>query len=248
MNESTLPSSSPLQDGPLREGLAGARDTIPMLVGAVPFGVIFGTLAAAGPLSAWQGQLMSMLVFAGSAQFIALGLVAGHTGLLVIWLTTFIVNLRHMLYGAALLPSVAHLPLRWRALLGFLLTDELFAVMTGRQAQRPGQILSRWYYLGSGVAMYINWQLCTLAGLSFGAAFPELQSWGLDYAMVATFVAILVPQLGRLPHFAAAVAAGLIAYLGQDLPYKSGLLAGVLAGVVIGLALSRMRNRREISG
>lgn len=188
---------------------------------------------------------MSLLVFAGSAQFIALGLVAGHTGLLVIWLTTFIVNLRHMLYGATLLPSVAHLPLRWRALLGFLLTDELFAVMTGRQARYPDQPLSRWYYLGSGVAMYLNWQLCTLAGLSFGASFPELQSWGLDYAMVATFVAILVPQLGRLPHLGAAVAAGLVAYIAQDLPYKSGLIAGVLVGVLVGLALARSRSTQE---
>lgn len=240
MNEST-----PRAEAPFREGLAGASDTVPLLVGAVPFGVIFGTLAAAGPLGPWDGQLMSLLVFAGSAQFIALGLVASHTGLLVIWLTTFVVNLRHMLYGAALLPSVAHLPLRWRALLGFLLTDELFAVMTGRQARHPNLPLSRWYYLGSGVAMYLNWQLCTLAGLSFGASFPELRSWGLDYAMVATFVAILVPQLGRLPHLGAAAAAGLIAYAAQDLPYKAGLMAGVLVGVLVGLALIRRHRPAE---
>lgn len=224
---------------PWRDALAGARDTLPMIIGALPFGLIFGTLSAAGPLSPWHGQLMSLLVFAGSAQFIALGLVAGHTGMVVIWLTTFVVNLRHMLYGASLLPQVAHLPLRWRALLGFLLTDELFAVTTDWRRKNPGRPLSRWYYLGSGVAMYVNWQLCTLAGLAFGASFPELQSLGLDYAMVATFIAILVPQLGRLPHLAAAIAAGLLAYLCQGLPYKAGLLVAVLAGVLVGMALSR---------
>lgn len=233
MNDAT-----PWSSAPFLQGWAGARDTIPMLIGAVPFGVIFGTLAAAGPLGPWHGQLMSLLVFAGSSQFIALGLVAGHTGLAVIWLTTFVVNLRHMLYGASLLPDVAHLPLRWRALLGFLLTDELFAVAAARRLARPQETLSRWYVVGSGVAMYINWQLCTLAGLSFGAAFPELESLGLDYAMVATFIAILVPQLGRAPQLAAAVAAGLIAYLGQGLPYKLGLLAAVAAGVLVGLALT----------
>jgi 4-azaleucine resistance transporter AzlC len=240
-----MSDSTPWASAPVLQGWAGARDTIPMIVGAVPFGIIFGTLAAAGPLSPWHGQLMSLVVFAGSAQFIALGLVASHTGLAVIWLTTFVVNLRHMLYGASLLPSVAHLPLRWRILLGFLLTDELFAVMTGRRMRYPDEPLSRWYYLGSGVAMYVNWQMCTLAGLWFGAAFPELQSLGLDYAMVATFIAILVPQLGRLPHFAAAVTAGAIAYLGQGLPYKLGLLVAVLAGIVVGLVLKRMRRAEE---
>jgi 4-azaleucine resistance transporter AzlC len=238
--------STPGAGAPFSQAWAGVRDTIPMIVGAVPFGIIFGTLAAAGPLSPWHGQLMSLLVFAGSAQFIALGLVASHTGLAVIWLTTFVVNLRHMLYGASLLPSVAHLPLRWRILLGFLLTDELFAVMTGRRMRYPDEPLSRWYYLGSGVAMYANWQLCTLAGLSFGAAFPELQSLGLDYAMVATFIAILVPQLGRLPHLAAALSAGAIAYLGQGLPYKLGLLVAVLAGIIVGLALKHRRGTKEV--
>jgi len=222
---------------------AGARDTVPMLVGAAPFGVIFGTLVAAGPLAPWQGQLMSLSVYAGSSQFIALGLVGARAGLLVVWFTTLIVNLRHMLYAASLLPHVAPLPARWRWLLGFLLTDETFAVMNGYYHRHPDAEFGHWYFLGSGLAMYGNWQLWTLAGLLFGAAFPRLQSLGLDFAMVATFIAIVVPQLARLPHFAAALAAGAAAYLLKDLPYKLGLLAAVLAGVVVGTVLLR----RQIS-
>ena len=164
-----------------------------MIVGAIPFGLIFGTLAAQGPLAAWQGPMMSATVFAGSAQFIALGLVAGHTGLLVIWLTTFVVNLRHMLYAATLLPSVAILPLRWRLGLGFLLTDETFAVMVARRSRVTDDPSVHWYFLGSGLAMYASWNTVTLAGLLFGSAFPRLQSLGLEYAIVATFVAIIVP-------------------------------------------------------
>lgn len=222
---------------------AGARDTIPMLVGAAPFGMIFGTLVTTGNLAAWQGQLMSMSVFAGSSQFIAVGLVAGHAGLLVIWLTTFIVNLRHMLYAATLLPHVVHLPARWRWVLGFLLTDETFAVMNGYYRTHPQAPLGHWYFLGSAVAMYLNWQLWTLVGLLFGAVFPQLQSLGLDFAMVATFIAIVVPQLTRLPHFGAAVAAGVFAFLLRDLPYKLGLMAAVLAGVSIGMVLQRWQAR-----
>lgn len=221
--------------------LAGARDTLPMLVGAAPFGMIFGTLVSAGPLAAWQGQLMSLSIYAGSSQFIGIGLIAAHAGLLVIWFTTFIVNLRHALYAAALLPHVVHLPARWRWTLGFLLTDETFAVMNAYYRRHADAPLGHWYFLGSGLAMYGNWQLWTLVGLLFGAVFPQLQSLGLDFAMVATFIAIVVPQLARLPHFAAALAAGSCAYLLKDLPYKLGLLSAVAIGVAVGMTLSRWR-------
>jgi 4-azaleucine resistance transporter AzlC len=226
---------------------AGARDTLPMVVGAAPFGVIFGTLVAAGPLQSWHGQLMSGLVFAGSSQFIALGLLAGHAGLLVIWLTTFIVNLRHLLYAAALLPHVAHLPARWRWLLAALLTDETFAIMTGFYHRRPQATFGHWYFLGSALIMYVNWNLWTLAGLLFGAAVPGLQSLGLDFAMAATFIAIVVPQLINLPRLAAALAAGVLAYLWRDLPYNLGLLAAVLVGVSVGMALLRVRARARVA-
>jgi 4-azaleucine resistance transporter AzlC len=220
---------------------AGARDTLPMMVGAAPFGMIFGALVAAGPLAPWQGQMMSMTVFAGSSQFIAVGLVAGNAGLLVIWLTTFIVNLRHALYGAALLPRVAALPAYWRWTLGFLMTDETFAVMNGYYRKHPEARLGHWYFLGSGLSMYVNWQAWTLAGLLFGAAFPQLQSLGLDFAMVATFIGIVVPQLNRVPHLGAAIAAGAAAWLLRGLPYKLGLMAAVFTGVITGMLLLRAR-------
>jgi 4-azaleucine resistance transporter AzlC len=218
---------------------AGARDTLPMMVGAMPLAIIYGALVAAGPMALWHGQLMSAAVFAGSSQFIALGLVAGHAGLLVIWLTTFIVNLRHMLYAANLLPHVAHLPARWRWLLAALLTDETFAIMTGFYGRHPRAPLGHWYFFGSAFGMYVNWNVWTLIGLLFGAAFPKVQSLGLDFAMAATFITIVVPLLASLPRLAAALTAGVLAYLLRDLPYNLGLLAAVLAGVVAGMALAR---------
>lgn len=229
----------------LRHFLAGARDTIPMMVGAAPFGLIFGTLAAAGPLALWHGQALSLLVFAGSSQFIALGLVAGGAGLLLIWLTTFIVNLRHVLYAANLLPHVAHLAAPWRWLLGFLLTDETFAVVANHYAREPKDPLGQWYFLGSGLPMYVNWQAWTFAGLLFGASFPELSSYGLEFAMPATFIAIVVPRLKTRPRLAAALVAGLAAWLLRGLPYQLGLLAAVVAGVLTGLLLLHRRRAVE---
>jgi 4-azaleucine resistance transporter AzlC len=218
---------------------AGTRDTVPMLIGAAPFGVIFGTLVASGPLHLWHGQLMSLIVFAGSAQFIALGLIAGHASFAVIWATTLVVNLRHVLYSATLAPYVAQLPARWRWALGGLLTDEVFAVAWAHYRLHPPGSIGPYYFLGSGLSMYLNWQVWTLAGLLFGAAFPGLQSLGLDFAMVATFIAIVVPQLVALRYLAAAVTAGALAFFWQAWPYRLGLLAAVFAGVALGVLLSR---------
>ncbi len=235
---------TPYQTRKLAEFGAGARDTIPMMVGAAPFGVIYGTLAATGPLHAWTVQLMSLAVFAGSAQFIALGLIAGHASFAVIWATTFIVNVRHVLYSATLAPYVAHLPARWRWTLGAFLTDEVFAVSYAHYQKQPAGQTGPYYFLGSGVSMYVNWQIWTVIGLLFGSAFPGLQSKGLDFAMVATFIAIVVPQLVALRFVAAAVTAGMLAFAWNGWPYKLGLLAAVVVGVAVGMVLS-MRDERS---
>ncbi|MGH6930164.1 MAG: AzlC family ABC transporter permease, partial [Dongiaceae bacterium] len=93
------------------------------------------------------------------------------------------------------------------------------------------------------LSMYVNWQLWTLAGLLFGAAVTSLETLGLDFPIVATFIAIVVPQLASLPRLGAAMAAGALAYLWRDLPYNLGLMAAVLVGVIVGMALLRMRGR-----
>ena len=115
-----------------RDFISGVRDTLPLLLGAFPFGMIYGALAIASGLSPAATMTMSALVFAGSSQFIAVGLVAAQTPVAIIIATTLIVNLRHMLYSATLLPHLKQLPQRWRVPLAFWLTDETFAVAVRR--------------------------------------------------------------------------------------------------------------------
>jgi len=208
-----------------QEFLQGLRDMLPMLLGAMPFGIIYGSLAGAAGLDAWQTIGMSVLVFAGSAQFIAISLLTGGATLAVLWLTTLVVNLRHALYSATLQPFVRHLPKRWRMPLAFWLTDEAFAVVQQRYARSDDSPNKHWYFLGAGLAMYGNWVGCTLIGLLFGQAVPNLAAWGLDFAMIATFVGIVVPMLRNRPQVAAALVAAVTALVFHDLPYKLGLMA-----------------------
>ncbi|MEO4047738.1 AzlC family ABC transporter permease [Pseudomonas sp. CAU 1711] len=221
------------------EFLQGARDMLPMLLGAIPFGIIFGSLAGAAGLSPWEAVGMSALVFAGSAQFIAISLLGGGATLAVLLLTTLVVNLRHALYSASLQPHVRHLPTRWRAPLAFWLTDEAFAVVQHRYAELDASPHKHWYFLGAALAMYLNWQLCTWVGLLFGQAVPNIGAWGLDFAMLATFIGIVVPMLRNRPQVAAALVAGGVALACHALPYKLGLMAAACAGIAVGVALER---------
>ena len=239
---STSPPSGP---GRRTELLLGARDTLPLLLGAAPFGLIFGALAAGSMLGGAGALAMSALVFAGSAQFIALSLLAGGAGVAVIVLTTFVVNLRHMLYSATLQTGVARLPQRWRVLLAFWLTDETFAVVHHRYVHDDAAPFRHWYVAGSGLAMYVNWLAWTAAGVLLGQASPALTHLGLEFALVATFVGIVVPLLRDRPTIAASLSAAAVALLARDLPYKLSLLLAALAGVAVGVWLEERAARGE---
>jgi len=226
-----------------REFVAGARATFPLIVGAIPFGIIFGTLAEPSGLSALGALAMSVIVFAGSSQFIALGLLAAGAALPVIVATTLVVNLRHLLYAANLVPKVGHLPHRWRLVMAFGLTDETFAVVSKRYLQQD-TAQAHWFYLGSFLAMYGNWVLCTALGVGLGELFPDMTNWGLDFAMSVTFIGIVVPYLRNTPMWAAVIVAGAMAVATVAIPHKLGLIVAALSGIAVGLSLHLLGRRR----
>ncbi|MEI7515514.1 MAG: AzlC family ABC transporter permease [Betaproteobacteria bacterium] len=216
-----------------------------MLVGAAPFGLIFGTLAIASGLPVWLTLGFSALVFAGSSQFVAVSLIGSGAALPVIWLTTFVVNLRHALYSATLLPYARALPAHWRWALAFWLTDETFAVVENQLRNHTSLQDGARYWLGSSLAMYLNWQIWTLAGVLLGQIVPGLATMGLDFAMVATFAAIVALQLRDRPVLFAALVAGTVALLARGLPYKLGLMLAAAAGVGAGILAEAALGRAE---
>ncbi|MEO0408654.1 MAG: AzlC family ABC transporter permease [Cyanobacteria bacterium P01_A01_bin.135] len=225
---------------PRREFWTGARDILPLILGAIPFGIIFGTLAPVSGLSVAATAIMSALVFAGSAQFIAVGMVAAGTGWPLIVLTTFVVNLRHLLYAVSLVPYVKRLPQRWKVPLAFWLTDEAFAVAIRRYQSRDRSPFRHWYYLGAALTMYTNWQICTWLGVTLGQAIPDATSWGLDFAMSVTFIGMVIPYLKTRPMGLAVVVAGVVAVLAAPLPHKLGLILAALAGIGAGVWSERV--------
>lgn len=224
------------------------KDTIPMIIGAIPFGIIFGALAVTGetPLTPAATMSMSLFVFAGAAQFIGMGLYAQGIGILLIVFTTFVVNLRHALYAASLAPYMRHVGHNWLLPLGFWLTDETYAVVISRFQKYPDNPHRHWYYFGSAVFMYTNWQLCTLIGIVAGARLGDAAQWGLDFAMVVTFIGIVIPLVINRPMLVCTVVAGSISLLTYPLPNRLGYMAGGLAGIIAGYIVESYQSNKKI--
>ncbi len=216
-----------------QEFWSGVRGEAPILLGVVPFGLLFGALAISSHISAGAAQAMSSIIFAGSAQFIAAQLVGSGTAGLVIVLVIFVVNLRHALYSASVAPHVKHLGPGWRALLSYLLTDEAYAVTITRYNLEGDSDHAHWYFLGAGLTLWTSWQISTAAGIFIGAQIPA--SWPLGFILPLTFIALVVPALKDKAGVAAALVAAAVGLLAFGLPYKTGLLLAAFIGILTGL-------------
>ena len=214
---------------------AGVRSEIPLLIGVFPFGLIYGARALGSGLSPAAAQMMSSIVFAGSAQFITAQLVHESAPGFVIVLTIAVVNLRHMLYSASLAPYVASLPTRWKAVLSYLLTDEAYAPTILHYEKNGISPHAHWFWFGAGCVLWATWQTSTALGIFLGAAIPA--SWSLEFALPLTFIAMLVPVLKGRPAIAAALSAGAVALVAFSLPYKLGLILAALVGILVGTVL-----------
>jgi len=222
-------------DSKTKQFWEGVRAEVPLLIGVFPFGMIYGALALNAGLTKSASQMMSSIVFAGSAQFVTAQLVHDAAPGFVIVLTIAVVNLRHMLYSASLAPYLTSLSTRWKTLLSYLLTDEAYAPTILKYEREDIQPFSHWFLLGAGLALWSMWQVSTALGIFLGTAIPE--SWSLDFALPLTFIAMVMPVLKGRPYIAAALSAGLVALVAYSLPYKLGLILAALAGIVVGTYL-----------
>lgn len=225
---------------PRSEFIAGIKATFPLVVGAIPFGIIFGALAVTSGLSPTGTIAMSVFVFAGASQFIAAGLIASGTGIFVIIATTFIVNLRHILYAATLGPHVKNLSQKWLLPLGFWLTDETFVVTIQRYQDKESSNYKHWFFFGSSIFMYLNWILCTFIGLKAGQQIEDPASWGLDFAMIVTFIGMLIPMIKSRSMLASVIFAGFSAILFDGLPHQLGLFLAAIIGITAGLLINNI--------
>ncbi|HVW88515.1 MAG TPA: AzlC family ABC transporter permease, partial [Gaiellaceae bacterium] len=211
----------------------GFRAMMPLWLGVAPFGVAYAVIARNAGLSLVETQALSLLVFAGSSQVSAAGLFARGAGGLEIVLTTFLLNVRHVLYGVSLGRRVP-LSRRERPIAAFFLTDEAYGVSISRGARTFR------YVLGAELSLFLVWNVSTLAGALVGGAIPDPERLGVDFVFPVAFLALLVPLLRRRADVLVAVAAGLVAWLvSKSLPGGLPVIVAGVAGAFLGALLTR---------
>jgi predicted branched-subunit amino acid permease len=221
----------------------GARDIAPMLVGIVPFGIVCGIGAIGVGASPVAALAMSMIMFSGAAQIVAVQLLAAGAPFGVILLSCLVVSLRLVMYSAAMAPYLRPLDHRWRNLLAFLLTDQAFAG-TMQRFRRSGDLRANAsYFLGSGALLWVTWQIATLAGIVAGQVIPA--SWQLDFAVPLCFIAVLVPLLrDRVSVLVFAVAT--VAVIALDaMPLRLSLICGGLLAIAAGVFGDKLMGSNE---
>lgn len=223
MAQRSIPRGSP--------AILAIREGWPVLITPFLIGVPFGILAHEAGLDPVQASGMSVLIFAGASQFAALELFRAGAHPLLVVATVALVNLRHLLMAASLRPHLGERPLAQRLGLAYVLTDEAFAMGAGWY-RRGGRGVA--YYVSFGVALWALWNLGTVAGALVGTAVPDPRVVGLDFAITAAFIAIVVLAVRRprdvLIALCAAVAAGVLRGLGL------GVIAVVVAGALAPVA------------
>ncbi len=226
----------------------GTVAMLPLSVAVLPWGLLAGSFAIEAGLNPLESQALSAILFAGSAQLVATGMIKAGAGLMTMLITTFFITSRHFLYSVSMRGKISPLPTRWRMILGFLLTDELFA-LCGQQSEKQ---FNRWYAFGAGFSFYLIWNLATLVGIIAGSYIPSLNTIGLDFAVAATFIAIVIPNVKSIPIFISVVAALVLSVVLTTLSINGSLMyasiGAMLAGYFTELVLAKKTDKNKQKG
>jgi predicted branched-subunit amino acid permease len=224
----------------------GAKAILPIQLGVIPFGLIAGVSAVSIGMTEAQGIGMSLIVLAGASQLVAIQLLDLNAPLFIIWLSTFFINLRFLMYSASLGTYLGRLPLRWRFLLAYMITDQSYGLSVVEFGEHPERTHRHWFYLGAALTMWLVWMTATAVGVFVGALIPA--SWSLNFAVPLTFLALLFATIKDKAMVIAAVAAGITAVLAHSFPYKTGLILAAVVGIAVGLIVENRFARQKVEG
>ncbi len=229
-------------EGPIAAGLKAGW---PICVGYFPLGLALGVVAQKAGLSVVEIGLMSLLVFAGSAQFIAVSMLQGGAAVPAIVATTFMVNLRHILMSSSLAVHLRGVRLPFLSAFAYGVTDESFAVNLNRFRSGP------WHPTQALVVNQLSnavWILSTMLG-GYGGQFLGEKSFGIDYALIAMFISLIVFQVrGGVYVLTALASGGLAVLLSKLIPGNSYVVLATMAAATLGFALTRVGRRKWVHG
>lgn len=217
----------------------GFKSVLPIISGIIPFGAVMGSSFSEAKLSIWQAMLMDTVVYAGAAQLATVNLMTLNAAVLVVLATGLIINLRFLLYSAAMSPLLHESKAIVKLFCAFTLTDQSYATMMANQDKFETNSQAVEFYMGTAVCMLVTWHIAVIAGFTFGNFAPP--SWNLDYAVPLSFVALLVPTLKNRKYVYVALFSSVVSLLLFNLPYRTGLIVTSILSIALASFLIRRR-------
>jgi predicted branched-subunit amino acid permease len=215
--------------------LTGARTIAPLAIAVFPFGLVYGVLVAQTDVPNWVGGLASIFIIAGAAQIALVDLIDRDAPFAIAIGTALIINLRMVLYSAALAPAYGAFSRAWRFGLAHLITDQTTVTSLAYFEAVEDPRARRWWVVGASSLFIGSWVLGTWVGIISGAGIPE--GLELGFAIPLTFLALLIPSLKSRPDLTAAMIAALVVVVAAPLPFSLGLPIGAIVGVAAGMAV-----------
>ena len=212
----------------------GALHIIPLCLAVFPWGVLAGSMAVTQGFTPLQSIGLSVFVVAGAARLVTISMVAAGSGFIAICLTILVITAQHLLYALILREHVSSLPLKKRLPVAFLLTDELFALSVGKKSYDFA------YLMGAGLCFYLAWIGFTVIGVVLAASVPNLADYHLDFSIVATFIAIVVPMIKRLSTLVGVVISLLLSLVLTSLAVSGAIVIAGLVGMLCAVVVARV--------
>lgn len=219
----------------------GFLSIIPIISGIIPFGAVMGSAFAEANLSFWQAMLMDTVVYAGAAQLATTDLMKMNAAVFVVIATGLIINLRFLLYSAAMSPYLKDATPLIKFLTAFTLTDQSYAAMSANHDKFSTNTEATNFYLGTAACMVIVWHASVMAGFVFGNFAPA--ALNLDYAIPLSFLALLIPTLKRKSHWVVALFSAIVSLMFNSFPLKTGLMVTALLSIGLAWIIIQKKSR-----
>lgn len=226
----------------------GFTDFIAVWPGVASWGLVTGVAMVKSGLDPAWAVVMSLMVFAGSAQLAAIALIAAHASTAVVVLTAAVMNLRFVVFSAGIAPFLRRLPLGQRLIASYLNGDMNYAMWSEKKALAPTGFgfdleAQTHYHLGLGCSNWAAWQASSLTGIALANVFPV--QWGLGFAATLALIAMLSGMVKDRAALVCVMSASAVAVLSAHFPYRLGLLVALFVGVGSAITYQRVLNHSK---
>lgn len=212
---------------PIKQGVI---DMLPLCISVLPWGLLAGSMAIQTGLDFWQSVGMSAILFAGAAQLVTLGMLTTSASMISIIITIFFITAQHLLYGLTFRDRVKEYSLKDRLSIGFLLTDELFAVGSNEKNSLKNNKI---YLISAGLTFYISWNIFSIIGIYIAKSIPNLENYYLDFSIVATFIAIIVPLIKNKIYLIGTIISVFLSVFLSSMNINGAIVISGLTGMII---------------